>query len=161
MGPTSIVGGDRFNIIPEDARIIGSLRYFDAAAGEQALAIVRTVAEHTAAMHGCTAEVCGEALALPVVNDARASALAKDALSAVLPAGSVVSAEPWFGSESFGHYLQRYPGVFAHLGIANDACGSGAPHHTPEFDIDEAALRTGVAATLAYTLAFLERGFEA
>lgn len=162
LGPTSITGGDRFNIIPEEARILGSLRYFDAAAGKQAIAIVRSVAEHTAAMHGCTAEVrCQTALALPVVNDPRASALAHAALGAVLPAGAAVSNEPWFGSESFGHYLQRYPGVFAHLGIANAACGSGAPHHTPAFDLDEDALRTGVAATLAYTLAFLERGFEA
>ena len=132
LGPTSISGGDRFNVFPEQARVLGSLRFFDAQAGTQAIDILRDVAEHTCAMLGCTAEVRGRfELALPVVNDERASELAKRALEAVLPAGSVVSSEPWYGSESFGHYLRRYPGVFAHLGIANPACGSGAPHHTP------------------------------
>lgn len=161
LGPTAIQGGDRFNIIPDEARLMGSLRFFDPAAGAQAARIVHTVAEHTAAMYGCTAEVQGEVdLAIPVVNDAAASALAREALTQVLPAGAVVSSEPWFGSESFGHYLSRYPGVFAHLGIANPAYGSGAAHHTPEFDIDEDTLVVGVAATLAYTAAVLERGLS-
>lgn len=161
LGPTTIEGGDRFNIIPSEARIKGSLRYFDATAGEQAMAIVRSVAEHTAAMHGCTVEVHGDtSLALPVVNDARASAVARRALGAVLPEGSVVSSEPWFGSESFGHYARRYPGVFAHLGIADAAKGTGAAHHTPEFDIDEDVLRIGAAATVAYALAILKDGLE-
>ena len=36
-----------------------------------------------------------------------------------------------------------------------------APHHTPQFDIDEDALALGTAATLAYTTAHLAHGFEA
>ena len=161
LGPTTISGGQAFNVIPGEARITGSLRYFDEAAGHQALAIVRSVAEHTAAMHGCTATVGGRAdLALPVVNEPRAAALAQRALADVLPAGAVSTCAPWYASESFGHYLQRYPGVFAHIGIANEAAGAGAPHHTPRFDIDEDALALGVAATLAYTTVYLARGFE-
>lgn len=162
LGATTIEGGGRFNIIPEEAHVKGSLRYFDAQAGAQALEIVRLVSEHTAAMHGCAADASGSVeLAYPVVNDPAASDLAKRALGRTLPCGSVVSNAPWFGSESFGHYLRRYPGVFAHLGIANPACGSGSPHHTPRFDIDEGVLKVGVAATLAYATEFLEQGFGA
>ena len=161
LGPTTISGGQAFNVIPNEARITGSMRFFDAETGRRALAIVRSVAEHTAAMHGCTAEVRGTAdLALPVVNEARAAALAKRALAGVLPEGAVSACAPWYASESFGHYLRRYPGVFAHVGIANEAAGTGAPHHTPQFDIDEDALALGVAATLAYTTAYLAHGFE-
>ena len=161
LGPTTISGGQAFNVIPDEARITGSLRYFDEAAGRKALAIVQSVAEHTAAMHGCTATVGGQAdLALPVINEPRAAALAKRALADVLPAGAVTACEPWYASESFGHYLRRYPGVFAHVGIANEAAGTGAPHHTPQFDIDEQSLALGVTATLAYATAYLAQGFE-
>ena len=162
LGPTTISGGQAFNVIPDQARITGSMRYFDEAVGPQALAIVRSVAEHTAAMHGCTATVGGRAdLALPVINEPRASALARRALADVLPEGAISACEPWYASESFGHYLQRYPGVFAHVGIANEAAGTGAAHHTPQFDVDEDVLTLGTAATLAYATEFLARGFEA
>lgn len=160
LGATTIEGGGRFNIIPEEAHVKGSLRYFNGEAGGKALEIVRLVCEHTAAMHGCSADAAASReIAWPVINDGPASALATKALEEVLPKGAVVPCDPWFGSESFGFYLQRYPGVFAHLGIANPACGSGSPHHTARFDIDESVLKLGVAATLAYACAYLEHGF--
>ena len=49
-----------------------------------------------------------------------------------------------------------YPGVSTFIGIKNEMLGSGANHHTPQFDLDEAALPKGVAAAVAYTLEFLE-----
>jgi len=36
------------------------------------------------------------------------------------------------------------------LGIACDKVGAGAPHHSPSFDIDESALKYGVAVTLQF-----------
>jgi metal-dependent amidase/aminoacylase/carboxypeptidase family protein len=53
-------------------------------------------------------------------------------------------------SETMGCYLSKYPGVLALLGIACDKVGAGAPHHSPSFDIDESALKYGVAATLQF-----------
>jgi metal-dependent amidase/aminoacylase/carboxypeptidase family protein len=59
-------------------------------------------------------------------------------------------------SESFSYMTSMYPGINTFTGIQNEMLGSGANHHTPQFDIDEAALPQGVAAALAYTLNFLE-----
>jgi metal-dependent amidase/aminoacylase/carboxypeptidase family protein len=53
-------------------------------------------------------------------------------------------------SETMGCYLSKYPGVLALLGIACDKVGAGAPHHSPSFDIDESALKYGVAVTLQF-----------
>lgn len=39
--------------------------------------------------------------------------------------------------------------------------GCGAPHHSPEFDLDENQLYLGAAAHVAYALAFLDHGFPA
>ena len=40
-------------------------------------------------------------------------------------------------------------------GIASEAVGSGANHHTPEFDVDEQGMIYGVAAALGYVVEFL------
>ena len=41
-------------------------------------------------------------------------------------------------------------------GIKNDKLGSGANHHTPEFDLDERGMIYGVAAALGYVKDFLD-----
>ncbi|MCW5568794.1 MAG: amidohydrolase, partial [Dokdonella sp.] len=49
-------GGQRFNIVPDSAELHGTVRTFDSAMREQALADLRNVAEHVAAAHGATIE---------------------------------------------------------------------------------------------------------
>lgn len=57
-------------------------------------------------------------------------------------------------SETFGAYLRLWPGALAFLGIRSEGKGSGAGHHTPEFDVDEDALLTGAAAMTAIVRAY-------
>ncbi len=162
LGVTSIQGGQTVNVIPETATILGSLRFFDQAAGEQGVQVFQTVAGHTAAMNGCTVTfgdlfrvVCG-----PVRNDPACAARARAAAARVLPRGAVASCEPWYASESYSRYCRAYPCVMAHLGIANPAYGSGAGHHNERFDVDEGVLPLGVAATLAYAAEVLRPAAE-
>ena len=42
-------------------------------------------------------------------------------------------------------YGSLAPAVFFWVGSANEALGTTFPHHHPRFDIDEAALRAGIA----------------
>lgn len=158
LGVTSIRGGETSNVIPDTATILGSLRFFNAEEGEKAVRIFKSVAEHTAAMNRCSVEFGDrfDVVGFPAVNDGKYSALAKKALAEILPEGSVTAEEPWYASESFAKYLRKYPGVFAHLGISNPECGSGAPHHNTHFDIDENVLQTGLISTLKYTAAVME-----
>ena len=62
LGVTSIQGGVVGNIIPDTADILGSLRFFNMAEGEKAVEIVKSVAEHTAAMNHCRIEYVRVAL---------------------------------------------------------------------------------------------------
>jgi hypothetical protein len=59
-------------------------------------------------------------------------------------------------SETFGFYQKCFPGVFAFVGIKNPEKGTGAEHHNIYFDLDEDALKLGVAATVQYTIDFLD-----
>lgn len=152
LGITRIQGGDSCNIIPETARIGGTMRFFHEEAGRKAAAVLRKIVENTAEMYGCKVEyrIAPEKFLNPVINDSRYAGLAKGRLKSFLPAGSVVSCPPWCASETFAHYTKAYPGVFAYLGIKNEAYGSGAPHHSRHFDVDEGVLCMGVMAALAY-----------
>ena len=89
-----------------------------------------------------------------VVNDAALSALAEQAVEKVLP-GALVEQEPWMASESFAWYQQSVPGVFAFVGMKNETVGSGALHHNEKFDVDEACMPLGVAATVQFACDFL------
>ena len=162
LGITSIQGGETSNIIPDTARVIGTLRLFSNKEGEKAYRILREVAEHTAMMHHCTVEY-GEKctpFSSPTENDPYYSALAEAALPEVLPEGAVVKSDPWYASESFGRYLRLYPGVLAHLGIRCPEKGTGAPHHNSKFDVDEDVLALGVMSTLKYVAAVNEKGIK-
>ena len=81
--------------------------------------------------------------------------MAKRALEDIFPAGTVVPCEPWYASESFGRWLNRYPGVFAFLGLKNETEGFGAIHHNEKFDFNEKILRTGATATVRYVVEWL------
>lgn len=155
LGVTGIQGGETANVIPETSTIFGSLRFFDHAAGEKGVEVFKTTAEHTAAMNGCSVEFGPrfQVLCSPVRNDPRYAALARAAAARVLPAGAIAPCEPWYASESYSRYCAAYPSVMAHLGIADPARGYGAGHHNERFDLDEAVLPLGVAATLAYVAA--------
>lgn len=163
MGITVFRGGDAYNIISDTAEIEGSFRFFDMEAGRKAVEAYRRTAEHTAAIFGCQVEILkgGEAPSGPgrgcgpVINDEACAAAAQAALEPLLPAGTLVSCEPWYAGECYCWWLERYPGVLALLGIRNRAEGYGAPHHHDRFDLNEKVLKTGVAATAGYAAQWL------
>ncbi len=159
FGLTSIRGGESFNIFPEEAYISGSMRFFDREEGMKARDIVIKVAEHTAAMHNCQVDyskMAGE-VGIPVINDIACAKLAKKAVKEIYGDEAVPDVfQRWYASESFGKYLQEYPGVLALLGIRNFDYGSGAEHHNERFDVDENVLDMGVKATVNYVVNLME-----
>ena len=159
LGITGIKGGEANNVIPDRASLLGSCRYFSEKEADKAVSILRSVAEHTAAMHNAAVEfgpnfgILGGAL----INDAHYSEIAENELKKLLGDEAVVRSEPWFAGDSFHRYLKKYPGIMAHLGIRNEDKGTGAAHHNSFFDVDESVLKTGVAATLGYVKAVTDK----
>ena len=81
--------------------------------------------------------------------------MARKALEKSMGPGILYEAPRWMASESMGITLQMFPGIMSFTGIQDARTGSGAPHHTPEFDIDEDGLATGVEAAMGYVLDYL------
>jgi amidohydrolase len=152
-------GTDVANVIPETANFAGSMRFFNMDEGRKALGIMKEICEATAKMHHCTVEFDPRtAIAVgPVINDVGYSALAAEALNDILPEGTVSECPKWYASESYSMYLERYPGVFAFLGIRNEELGSGAEHHNEKFDVDDSVLKLGVLSTAKYAVSLLTK----
>jgi metal-dependent amidase/aminoacylase/carboxypeptidase family protein len=92
-------------------------------------------------------------------NDPALTAEAKGALVGALGASAVIDlpAPPERFSEDFGWFQQQVPGVFFFLGASNESAGIVAAPHSPEFRIDEEAIRVGVRAMAAVLLDRLGR----
>lgn len=151
LGITSIQGGSAYNVIPDRARVLGTMRYFQPRIGLQALDMLKSVFDHTAAMYGCTVEYDPQTRIYvePTVNDPACAALARNAV----PAEWLTQCDKWYASETFSAYLGRWPGAMAFLGVRNEALGCAAEHHNEHFDLDEAALWKGAVCYAAYALA--------
>lgn len=145
-----IRAGEVGNVIPDSASFAGTARFFDPNLGKRMIESVERIVAQIAAAHRCEASLTMNGPHPAVINDGALSALAARSVQAALGSGRLAMCEPWMASETMGCYLSKYPGVLALLGIACDKVGAGAPHHSPGFDIDESALKYGVAATLQF-----------
>lgn len=157
LGVTTIQGGEVTNVIPDTAKLEGSLRFFNDEEGEKACQIFKKVAEHTAAMNNCRVEFGDRfrVLCPPLINDEHYATVIANALPEVLPEGVQLSnCDPWYASEGFAYYRHDVcPSVFTFIGINNPEYGSGAAHHNGFFDVDENVLPTGLISTMKFVAA--------
>lgn len=80
----------------------------------------------------------------PAVNDAHMYAAFAETCRRMGGDGFLLPLEPSPGAEDFAYYEQKKPGLLFGLGMRNDEKGFNKPAHTCDWDIDEAALSTGV-----------------
>jgi amidohydrolase len=139
----SFAAGTAPNAIAAEARLAGTLRAFDPRVRETLRRRVREVLEASAIGAGCRLE--WELLeGYPaVVNDADAVAVAREAARWVFGDAGVREAAPLAAAEDFAYFLERLPGAFILVGAGNAERGITAPHHSPQFDIDESVLPKG------------------
>ena len=144
--------GIRSNIIPDAARLVGTIRTFDAAMQDDIHERVRRTATEIAQAMGATAEVRIDRGYPVTVNNPELTERMLPTLRRV--AGeNLVEQTKITGAEDFSYFQQQVPGLFLLLGITPPADVGKAPqNHSPLFFVDESALVTGVR-TLAH-LAF-------
>jgi amidohydrolase len=145
-------GGVRNNIIPDSARLVGTIRTFDAAMRKDIHARLQRTAGSIAEAGGATAEVRIDPGYPVTVNDPALTARMMPTLRRVL--GDRLFESPKItGAEDFSFYQQQVPGLFLLLGITPPAeVGKGPQNHSPMFTVDESALLTGVRALVHLTL---------
>jgi amidohydrolase len=139
----SLHAGSAPNVIPDAATMRGTLRSFEPSVRETLRRRVREVFEGIATASECTLEYTLHEGYPAVVNDPDAVARVRRHAAAVVGESNVIEPDPMAAAEDFAYFLERVPGAFAFIGAGNEAKGITAPHHSPRFDIDEAALPIG------------------
>ena len=138
--------GVRNNIIPDSARLVGTIRTFDDEVQADIHARVKKIAEAVAMGAGATVDVKITKGPPVTANDPALTAKMLPTLERVAP-GRVKESELITGAEDFTFFQREVPGLFFFLGITPQADMGKAPsNHSPRFFVDEAALLTGVRA---------------
>ena len=159
-----IEAGTTHNVIPETARLLGTLRTLSAETRERVQASVRRLAEGIAAAHGARAEVSFEQGYPVTICDARAVALGRAAAEDLFgPDGWRTRPAPVMGAEDFSYVLERAPGAMFFLGAA---AGEGDPAaccglHSNRMVLDESIMARGAALLAEVAARFLREGFGA
>ena len=150
--------GVRNNIIPETARLVGTIRTFDDAVQADIHARVKKIAEGIAAGAGATVDVQIRKGPPVTANDPALTARMLPTLERVAP-GKVKQSELITGAEDFTYFQRQAPGLFIFLGITPpEQAGKAPANHSPLFFVDEKALPTGVRALANLAVDYLSGG---
>lgn len=149
--------GTRFNVIAENAVLEGTVRCFNVAIRDKIEAAIRRYAAQVAAIYGATAHVEYNYGTLPVINEARSSALAQAVIKDAFGESYVYKERPTTGGEDFSFYHTDIPGAFALVGTGNPEKGSNNAHHHGCFNLDEDTLAVGAELYAQYAWAYLNQ----
>ena len=139
-------GGVRSNIIPDSARLVGTIRTFDDAMQGDIHERVKRTAQRIAEAAGATAEVRIDRGYPVTANHPQLTARMVPTLERV--AGKrAIELGKITGAEDFTYFQRQVPGLFIFLGITPaDQVGKAPSNHSPRFFVDESALVMGVRA---------------
>ncbi len=141
--------GGATNIIPDEVKIEGTFRTFDEELRSKAHDTIHSFAENRAHAHDAEVD-CQIIKGYPTLeNNETLTEWAKNQTEALIGMDNVIELPIRMTTEDFAWYSQQLPACFFRLGIRNESQGIIHPVHTPLFDIDEEALKTGMA-TMAY-----------
>ena len=140
--------GTLYNVIPSEVEIRGSARALSSQVREFLHRRILEIATGVASAFRCQAEFQVVWGTPPVWNDPQVADSVREAAAAAIGAENVVDPGQGTVGDDVAYFLQEAPGCYFLLGVANPEKGSGAPLHSPEFDIDEEALPIA-AETLA------------
>ena len=152
---TQLSAGHAFNVIPAEAKLLGTVRTFGGRFYEDAPRLVADTARGLAAAFGATAEIRFRRLTGPLVNDPGITDLMSGVAEEIVGKEHVKHGVRTMGGEDMSRFLERVPGCFAFVGSGR-ADGTSASHHSPRFDIEEAALTIGAELLTRTAARYLE-----
>ena len=140
-----ISAGSAPNIIPDRARISGTIRAVDAPSRKLMHDELRRLTESIGAAHGVEARLSVPEGTPPLVNPAKPVAHARRAVANVLGEQALVPLGFLnLAGEDFAYYMEAIPGCFLRVG-ARESGGKTIPAHSPKFYPAEESIFVGAA----------------
>jgi amidohydrolase len=144
----SIHGGVRSNIIPEEVEMVGTIRTLDSDMQTKIHEDIKRTAVSIAESQGAVAEVTIDEGYPITYNDPE---LTEMMLPSLQKAAGVENVHLWkaiTGAEDFSFFQEKVPGFFFFIGGMPTGTNpaDAAPHHTPDFYVDDAGMNLGIKA---------------
>jgi amidohydrolase len=140
---TQFHAGDAYNVIPQTARLSGTVRAFSNATMTLIRERMARTAQGIAQAMGATATLDFRVNFAPTVNDPQQADFAASVCAELVGVGQVDrNPAPIMASEGFSFMLERVPGCFINIG--NGDVEGGCEVHNPAYDFNDAAIPLGV-----------------
>ncbi|WP_209400566.1 amidohydrolase [Pseudozobellia sp. WGM2] len=152
-----ITSGVRFNIIPESAEMIGTVRSLDYDMKEQITRRMKEMVPAIARAYGGDATIEIRDQTDITFNDPDLTDQMIPSLIKVAGAEKVQQQKAVTGGEDFSYFQNEVPGFFFFLGGMAPGTTETFPHHTPDFKIDDSGLLLGVKTLTEMSLDYLEK----
>lgn len=130
--------GTSFNVIADEAKLTGTVRYFDHKVDEQIKEKMEQVIKGICIANDATYEFVYEDGYPPVVNHEEETDIVFQAAENITEIQSATISKAQMAGEDFAHYLEKIPGAFFFTGANKE--GHDYPHHHPMFDFNEKAM---------------------
>jgi hippurate hydrolase len=151
-----VTAGTTTNVIPETARVEGTIRAVSAFTREQVPREIERIAKGICDAHSATANV-DIRLGYPVtVNDTTVAQWSREIADGVLGDGVAIEMPtPVMGAEDFSYVLEKVPGAMVFLGLCPDDINfwEAAPNHSNKMVINESGMASGIALYAGVALA--------
>ena len=147
--------GVRNNIIPDQAKLVGTIRTFDEAVRTDLHRALERTARNMAAAGRAEADVTLVRETPVVTNHPALTRRMIPTLHHVARDGVAGEVDATTTAEDFAFYQQQVPGMLFFLGVARPDDPDPAPNHSPLFYVDERALAVGVRAHVRLVLDFI------
>lgn len=138
--------GSAFNVIPETAHILGTVRAFSMETARFIKKRMEEVIKGATEGAGATYDFEFTEGYPPVINDEKCTENVIQAARNILDSDQIIDLQkPVMAGEDFAFYQQEFPGTFFFLGTGSDEADSKWSWHHPRYNIDEHAFKTGSA----------------
>jgi amidohydrolase len=136
-------GGERFNIIPGEVLLEGTVRTYDSEVRDTVERRMREILDGITRAGGGSYEMEYKRNAPATLNDAALTEKVRPLLERTLGADNVIVVEPSMAGEDFAYFANQVPGFFYRLGVVKPGTTSGGLH-TPTFRADDSAVPMGM-----------------
>ena len=141
---TQIHSGDAYNVIPQTARLSGTVRTFTHEVMNLVEERMRLIAGNTAAAFGASAEVDFRNIFAPTINDKTEAEYAAGICVDLVGNDKVMRDPPLImASEDFSYMLEQVPGCYINIGNGGEE--GSCEVHNPAYDFNDDALPLGAS----------------
>ncbi len=133
------------NVIPQTAKISGSVRSASKEMRELAKEKIETIINSNCEIYGATYDLDYTYGVTAVINDEAETSKVRETLTETFGAERVKEMIMMMGGEDFGAFTENLPGVYIMIGTYNEEKDCIYPHHHPKFKIDEDVLIEGIS----------------